>query len=207
MKERAGDDPALRKCIVTCLAIAMTPPIFIWLSFGIGSYCPLILVPWGAGEALGYCGAISAAAIAIVGVLYSLRENRRDEERREREGAAPFFSAIFLTARNKKDLLSDCLSKSFAEQRGSVPTKSSEVPQYEEVEERRVYVIMASETSYRNRLSSEQVEKVQRRLLPVPSDNGMTLEVVNPVIYVPPSHEKHRTGCRILRACRNQQAG
>lgn len=185
MKERASGDSALRKCIAACLAIAVIPPIFIWLSFGIGRHCPLVLVPWSAGDALSYCGAISAAAIAIAGVFYSLRGNRKDEERREREDAAPFFSAIFLTARNKKDLLTDCLSKSIAEGRESIPVEPAGIPQYEEVEERRLYVIMASETSYKNRLSSEQTEKVQRRLLSVPSDDGMTLEVVNPVIYVP----------------------
>lgn len=185
MKRRAIENIALRRCIAACLAIAIAPPVFTWFSFSIGKYDPFLFVPWSVGEAMSYCGAISAAAIAIVGVLYSLRENRIDKENNAREGVAPCFSPVFLTVKNREDPPLDFLSSCIGEKRSSAPSAPTASLRYEEVEERRLYVILATGISYKNRLSSEEAKRVRCKSLLDCSANGLTFADSNPVVYVP----------------------
>lgn len=128
--------------LVICSIAAFVPPLVIDALFGIGDKQPLIIVHWAAADALGYFGSISAAVIAITGVIYSVRAAGRSQEDQLRDNAAPYFSAIFLDQQNKHDAFSGLFTKNDlggATDKASADagiSASEEPPTYQEVETR-----------------------------------------------------------------------
>lgn len=186
MKAKTPRAKRIVRCVLLCLLAALVPPLFVGITFHIGEVSPVIVVPWSAGDALAYCGGIATAVIAIIGVVYSLQDNRESDEQQIREGSAPFFSAVILTQHNQKTLFSELLANHLRESEETDNiTEAGQLPSYSESEDRRLYAIMGNKTTYRNRLTDEQREHVESKFLIEHAPDSATYEVVNPVIYVP----------------------
>lgn len=191
-----------RWALLSC-AVVVFIPLVIHLLYALGDSCPLIISHWSAGDLLTYCGTLLAAAIAILGVYWSLRNNRReqekqrlaskrDQERQIRDEAAPFFSAVFLTQRNKQSAFAEMLQ-------GKLPGEAGEncgadkltgcddpyAGKYEEVDEREIYVILDGEISYKRVLSDDHVKHVRSQDLSIQSGPGAYSFGPNPVVYIP----------------------
>ncbi len=100
---------SLRRWALLCYAGVIAIPVAIYFLYLLGEIFPLIITPWSAGEMLSYCGTLVAAAIAILGVYWGLRFSKQAQERQIRDEAAPFFSAVFLTQRNKRSAFGEAM--------------------------------------------------------------------------------------------------
>lgn len=62
---RRGISKGAARLIAICIAVIVIPPLIVFLLYSIGKSCLVIVVPWTAGEMLGYCGAVDAAVVAL----------------------------------------------------------------------------------------------------------------------------------------------
>lgn len=56
---------------------------------------------------LGYCGTMGAAFIALLGIVYGIVDAWDQQRTQSRMSAAPYFSMIMLTQKNRKGWLSN----------------------------------------------------------------------------------------------------
>ncbi len=173
------------RCLRLCLIVVVLPPIVIFVAYSFGEVVPLIVMPWSAGDALSYCGAVNAALLAMLGVYWGLRENRRVQEAQAREEAAPFFSVTVLEQQNKQDPFFDS-SCNVTDDKKDIGKRDDEPKkEYIEVDNRTVYALLEDEISYVGRLSDAQLVRVQSRTLVETIAPGAEAIVANPVIYMP----------------------
>jgi len=172
--------------LAICFLAALIVPVVLDGLFDVGEETPIFVVPWSAGDALGYCGAILAAIIAIVGVFFTLKTGEKERETQIRDSVAPYFSAIFLDQENKRNPFFDFLIRGKA---GDEQRKDNESPEeqdeYREIENHTVYAILGDPIAYRRKLAKDQTEKVQSTLVEEEIARGVRASVVNPVIYIP----------------------
>lgn len=179
--------------IVIGLAAVVIPPLTLFLLYAIGRSYPLIESPWTAGEALGYCGAVDAAIVALLGLLYSICDGWEQQRTQLRESAAPYFSMVALEARNKKGPFS---------REGVVPDvedqqkcSESSMLGYCEVVNRELYAIIGDGVVYRSQLDAKQRECVESTFLRETCGEGVFAIVKNPVIYLPLRFRNVGQGC------------
>lgn len=183
----------LRKWVLLCCAVVVALPLAIYALYSFGESCPLIVAPWSAGDMLSYCGTLVAAVVAILGVYWSLRSSRREQERQIRDEVAPFFSAVFLTQKNKRDPFIEMFlgrSGQRADVDGDDKTESDQGVNcgdegYREVDSREIYVILDGDISYKAKLDEEQAKRTQSKNLKVEMAMGVVAITPNPVIFNP----------------------
>ena len=177
--------------IIICLVAAVLPPIIINALYDVGDDHPLLIARWTAADSLSYFGMISAAVIAIAGVVISGRAAWRSQESQLRDDAAPYFAAIFLDQQNKRDALADFFCSRCQDQ----PIDSSPAvgdggdntaqSTYTEVEIRTIFAIIGDAITYKKKLSDNEREHVESSYLEEEQANGGRSFVPNSVIYMP----------------------
>lgn len=170
-------DKALLACVIIFGALA--PLAFVGLSYGLWKGDPIIITPWTAGEALVYTGTISAAAIAVAGVFYTIKMNTKAQEQQLREAAAPYFGVVFLEQKNKRTPLLEL------PQEGTKDHSQSKNLEYKEVDDRRAYAFLGDQITYQNGLTKEQQKAVSSALITEEMASGVVTHSVNPVIFIP----------------------
>lgn len=196
MRKQCGDAGKGRKLlwyILLCCVLSAAFPLLIYVIYSTGDCCPLIFTTWTPGELLSYCGTLFAATIAILGVYWSLRSSRQDQERQIRDEAAPFFSAVFLTQINKHDPFTemffrasgDCVDRDGVDGTEDDCGANLGNGRYKEVDDRKIYVFLDGGISYQTRLSEKQEKLARSRNLEAKMAGGVFASVPNPVIYNP----------------------
>ena len=181
-------------CLVAiCVAVVAIPPSVVFLLYSIGKSCPVIAAPWTAGEMLGYCGAVDAAVVALLGLFFSIQDGWEQQRAQLRESTAPYFSMVILKAMNKKNPFSPYVSTEGDEAKAVCDDDSPSG--YYEVDVREVYAIVGDDIVYRSRLSDKQRERVESTLLTEEIAEGTFAIVSNPVISIPLRFRNVGEGC------------
>lgn len=186
-------DRTYRRLVLACVIAVAAPFLLVGVPFGIGEHCPVVFVPWSAGEALACCGALSAACVAIYGVYCTLRDNRvareeqirYDREAREnqlREAAAPYFSVVFLEQEGRRTWVDEMLDGT---ETAGVSEETDNPRAYQEVEDRCLFVTMGEGVEYHGQLGESKLELVKSTFVKEYDANGAKLCLHNLVIYVP----------------------
>lgn len=181
------------RLVAICLAVVIAPPLAIFLLYAIGKSCPAIESPWTAGEMLGYCGAVAAAVVALLGLVFSIRDGWEQQRAQLRESAAPYFSMVILKAMNKKHPFS---SLEASEEDQTQTRCDEDLPAgYYEADVREVFAIVGDDIVYRWELSDKQRERVESTLLTKEIAEGAFAIVSNPVISIPLRFRNVGQGC------------
>lgn len=145
---------------------------------------------------LGYCGTMGAAFIALLGIVYGIVDAWDQQRTQSRMSAAPYFSMIMLTQKNRKGWLSDLpqCEGDPEESASSDAGSNSESKEYYEAEERDTYVLIGNTIEYKDGLTSEQRKRVTHSYLSE-SIEGLSLATPNPTIYVPLRFKNVGPGC------------
>ena len=142
---------------------------------------------------LGYCGAVDAAVVALLGLFFSIQDGWEQQRAQLRESTAPYFSMVILKAMNKKNPFSPYAS---AEGDETKAVCDDYLPSgYCEVDVREVYAIVGDDIVYRSRLSDKQRERVESTLLTEEIAEGTFAIVSNPVISIPLRFRNVGQGC------------
>ena len=188
-KKRLGKTFAFSKkttnLFIASLVIIFLPPLVIAFLYSVDAQHVVIRTPWSAGEMLGYCGTMGAAFIALLGIVYGIVDAWDQQRTQSRMSAAPYFSMIMLTQKNRNgwlSMLQQCGGDS-EESASSDTGSNSESKGYYEAEERDAYVIIGDGIEYKRRLTSEQWKLVTHYCLSDPID-GLDLVSLNPTIYI-----------------------
>lgn len=147
------DSRDTRRFLLTCCVLAILPALVIFLVYSYGDTHSLLITPWTAGDALSYGGTFAAAIIAMLGVYWSLRENRRCLERQTRDETAPYFAVVLLEQVDRRGEWDEMKA---AMKRGRVArdvdcgscksaSSASGEEDYREVEHREIYVTVGSD--------------------------------------------------------------
>ena len=143
-------------------------------------------VPWSAGEMLGYLGAIAGAVIALLGLLYGIRNGLRMQRDQAKESVAPYFSAVFLRQKNKRLHSSDKGNDSSGEAALAFAKVNQGFTQasmaYCEVEDREIYAFIGEEITYCLELNFEPQKRVESTFLDIKTNKGAVFTTLNPVI-------------------------
>lgn len=102
LSARRGIPKGAACLIAICIAVIVIPPLIVFLLYSIGKSCPAIVVPQTAGETLGYCGAVDAAVVALLGLFLSIRDGWEQQRAQLRKSVAPYFLMVILKAMNKR---------------------------------------------------------------------------------------------------------
>lgn len=199
-KKRLSKTFALDKKTANLLKISLViiflPPLVIGFLYSVDAQQVVIRTPWSAGEILGYCGAMGAAFIALLGIVYGIVDAWDQQRTQSRMSAAPYFSMIMLTQKNRKDwlaMLSQCGGDSEVSASSDMGSYSDS-KEYYEAEERDTYVIIGDSIEYKCRLTSEQRKRVTHSCLSE-SIKGLSLGSINPTIYIPLRFKNVGPGC------------
>lgn len=181
---------------IISLVIIFIPPLVIGFLYSVDASQVVIGTPWSAGEILGYCGTMGAAFIALLGIVYGIVDAWDQQRTQNRMSAAPYFSMITLTQKNRKGL--SFMLPQYEDDPGETASSdalpSSDSAGYYEAEERDTYVIIGNEIEYKNRLTSEQRKRVTHSYLSE-SVEGLSLGMPNPTIYIPLRFKNVGPGC------------
>lgn len=199
-KKRLGKTFAFSKkttnLFIASLVITFLPPLVIAFLYSVDAQQVVIRTPWSAGEMLGYCGTMGAAFIALLGIVYGIVDAWDQQRTQSRMSAAPYFSMIMLTQKNRKGWLSDLpqCEGDPEESASSDAGSNSESKEYYEAEERDTYVLIGNTIEYKDGLTSEQRKRVTHSYLSE-SIEGLSLATPNPTIYVPLRFKNVGPGC------------
>lgn len=171
---------------IVSLVIIFLPPLVIGFLYSVDAQQVVIRTPWSAGEMLGYRGTMGAAFIALLGIVYGIVDAWDQQRTQSRMSAAPYFSMIMLTQKNRKGWQSDLpqCEGDPEESASSDAGSNGDSKGYYEAEERDIYVIIGNRIEYKSRLTSEQRKLVTHYCLSE-SIEGLELGSPNPTIYIP----------------------
>lgn len=193
LSARRGIPKGAACLIAICIAVIVIPPLIVFLLYSIGKSCPVVVVPWTAGETLGYCGAVDAAVVALLGLFLSIRDGWEQQRAQLRESVAPYFLMVILKAMNKKNPFSPSVSAKGSETKACC---GDDLPSgYCEVDVCEVYAIVGDDIVYRSRLTDNQRERVESTLLTEEIAEGAFAIVSNPVISIPLRFRNVGQGC------------
>lgn len=189
-KKRLGKTFAFSKktanLFIASLVIIFLPPLVIAFLYSVDAQQVVIRTPWSAGEMLGYCGTMGAAFIALLGIVYGIVDAWDQQRTQSRMSAAPYFSMIMLTQKNKIGwaFMLPQYEGDPEESASSDAVSNSDSKGYYEVEERDTYVLIGNAIEYKDGLTNEQRKRVTHSYLSE-SIEGLSLATPNPTIYVP----------------------
>ncbi len=190
---------SIRLVILASVILSAALPLVLYALYRIGEAHPVFKSPWSAGEMLGYLGAVAGAAVALMGLLYSIRDGWRQQRDQTRESAAPYFSAVFLRQKNKRLHSSNAANGNGDEGvlgcDGDCHGATESFMAYCEVDERKIYAFLGEEITYGFKLSADQRDRVESSFLDIEPVKGVVFTALNPVIYVPIRFRNVGQGC------------
>ena len=199
-KKRLGKTFALSKktanLFIVSLVIIFLPPLVIGFLYSVDAQQVVIRTPWSAGEMLGYCGTMGAAFIALLGIVYGIVDAWDQQRTQNRMSAAPYFSMIMLTQKNKIGwaFMLPQYEGDSEESASSDTVSNSDSKGYYEVEERDTYVLIGNAIEYKDGFTNEQRKRVTHSYLSE-SIEGLGLVPPNPTIYIPLRFKNVGPGC------------
>lgn len=178
--------------IAVMICVAIMPAAIVGLTYKAGEVAPIIITPWSAGDALSYAGSISAAIIAIDGVLLSLDYSNRQREQTLRDQDSPYFGLVslaFSCATLPSDVIYDdprCFND-YLPRYELLCTKSEDGRVlHREVDEKFVFVLIDGEDiGYRRVLPSDIAKNLGKPIIRENPSSGMSIDASSQSLYFP----------------------